>query len=502
MLKELYDTVVIGAGPAGLAAAAKASESGAEKVLIIERDYYAGGILNQCIHNGFGLHYFKEELTGPEYAEKFIEIAGKTKAELICDAIVLDIIPAGSRTEESFYDVHGLYDKFNNAADDQSETKPCDLEAVVNKRVKAGRYHEIHFIGPETGYGIIRSRTIILCMGCRERTRDAIRIPGTRPAGVMTAGAAQRYVNIEGYMPGKSVLILGSGDIGLIMARRMTLEGADVKACVELMPYSGGLARNIHQCLEDFDIPLYLSHTVTNIEGRDRLKRVTVMQVDENFKPIAGSEKYFDVDTLLLSVGLIPENELSKSAGVEIDKRTSGPYVFENMETCVPGIFASGNVVHVHDLVDFVSEESERAGKAAAEFVLKQKAAEKAMAETGQVSEKAQESKDPQEAELEYISVLNGENVSYTVPQRIRPKNLDEKLRFFFRVRKIFPKGGKIKISLNGKDIAEFKRSKMAPGEMEEIMLKGETIEAALQEAAKGAAENEELRLELAAVEN
>lgn len=318
-----YDLVVIGGGPGGLAAAVEARKNGIESILVIERDKELGGILQQCIHNGFGLHEFKEELTGPEYAQRFIEKLYEMNIEYKLDTMVLDL------TEDK----------------------------------------KIHAINTKDGYMIIEAKAVILAMGCRERTRGAISIPGDRPSGIFTAGAAQRFINMEGYMVGKKVLILGSGDIGLIMARRLTLEGAEVKAVVELMPFSGGLTRNIVQCLDDYDIPLYLSHTVVDIIGKERLEKIIIAKVDENRRPIPGTEMEYECDTLLLSVGLIPENDISRKTGLEIDRRTNGLVVNEMMETSADGIFACGNVVHVHDLVDFVSAEARRAGTAAAKYI-------------------------------------------------------------------------------------------------------------------------------------
>ena len=395
----MYDVIVVGGGPAGLAAALEARKNGAEKVAILERNHELGGILNQCIHNGFGLHYFKEELTGPEYAGRFIEELSHTDIEVMDGTMVLDISP----------------------------------DRVV------------HAMSKKKGYLQLQAKAIVLTMGCRERTRGAIGIPGTRPAGVFTAGAAQLYMNMEGYLVGRRVLILGSGDIGLIMARRMTLEGAKVLGCVELMPYSNGLNRNIVQCLNDYGIPLYLSHTITEIRGDKRVEQAVVSQVDENRRPIPGTEMVFDCDTILLSVGLIPENELSRQAGIEIDRRTNGPVVWENMETSIPGVFASGNVVHVHDLVDFVTAESQRAGRGAAEFV------------------RASESSG------EFFRIENGEAVNYTVPQKVRPDHVEKFVEIFFRTNNVY-QDMEIRISSGGEVLASFPRDHMAPGEMEKIV--------------------------------
>lgn len=394
----MREVIVIGGGPAGLAAAISARDNGATDVLIIERDTCLGGILNQCIHNGFGLHTFKEELSGPEYASRFI--ANLENIEVMTDTMV--------------------------------------LEVTTDKIVRA--------VNGKNGYMELQAKAIVLAMGCRERTRGAISIPGDRPAGVYTAGAAQRYLNIEGYMVGKNAVILGSGDIGLIMARRMTLEGAKVHACVELMPYSGGLNRNIVQCLNDFDIPLYLSHTITEIRGKNRVEGVTIAKVGPDRKPIEGTEFYIECDTVLLSVGLIPENELTRGAGIPIDRRTNGALVYENMETLCEGIFACGNVVHVHDLVDYVSEESARAGKAAALYACGKGA-------TGR-----------------RIELTNGNGVSYTVPQYIRPENCDKKADVFFRVRNVY-KNVRITVRDGERLVASFKREHMAPGEMEHIVI-------------------------------
>ncbi|MDY3052535.1 MAG: FAD-dependent oxidoreductase [Ndongobacter sp.] len=397
----MYDLIVIGGGPAGLAAACRAWEDGLRRILLLERDRELGGILNQCIHNGFGLHRFGAQLTGPEYAARFIDMLNDTGVQVQLDTMVLEITPE----------------------------------------------KQVHCVSREKGYEILNAKSIILCMGCRERTRGAIGIPGTRPAGIFTAGSAQRYVNMEGYLVGKRVLILGSGDIGLIMARRMTLEGAKVLACVEVMPYSGGLMRNIVQCLEDFDIPLYLSHTIVDIQGDARVERAVVAEVDAHRRPIPGTEQVFDVDTILLSVGLIPENELTRQAGIPIDARTKGALVYENMETQIPGIFACGNVVHVHDLVDFVSDESEKAGAAAAAFVQNEKREASSL-----------------------IRIQAESGVGYTVPQLLRPEHIDKSVSLFFRVQRIFGSSS-IVVRDGEQEIARFRRAHLAPGEMEQIVL-------------------------------
>ena len=419
-----HQIVIIGGGPAGLAAAVSARESGVEDVLILEREPELGGILNQCIHSGFGLHTFQEELTGPEYAARFIEKAEKLEIPHWLSTTVVDL----TRQGDSLF---------------------------------------VTCVSRERGLQVVEAGAVVLCMGCRERPRGALNIPGTRPAGIFSAGTAQRLVNLEGYLPGREVVILGSGDIGLIMARRMTLEGAKVKCVAELMPYSGGLKRNIVQCLNDYGIPLKLSHTVIDIQGKERVTGVTIAQVNEKGKPIPGTEEQIPCDTLLLSVGLIPENELSKAVGVELSPVTNGPKVNESLETNIPGVFACGNVLHVHDLVDYVSEEAEQAGRHAAAFVR---------------GEKAGEGRD--------IPVKPQGAARYTVPMTLCPSRMEEETMVRFRVGRNIRKGV-VKVYGDDKLLYQRKRPVMAPGEMEQVVFRKEWLTGQEQEIRVVAEEEE-----------
>lgn len=419
----IYDLIVVGGGPAGLAAAISAKKSGLMNVLVLERDSRAGGILLQCIHNGFGLHYFGEELTGPEYAGRFVSEAETLDVEIKVSTMVLEI-------------------------------------------QKGGASHKVMAINSSDGLTVFETKTIAIATGCRERTRGALVIPGTRPSGIFTAGSAQRFVNIDGYLPGKKVVILGSGDIGLIMARRLTLEGAEVKVVCEIMNYSAGLARNMTQCLENFDIPLKLSTTIVQIHGEDRVSGVTIASVDEHRKPIAGTEEFIPCDTVLLSVGLIPENEISVAAGVQIDSITSGPSVNQFMETSIPGIFACGNSVHVHDLVDHVTEESLLMGKSAAEYI------------------KNQDFKSSDKYSPVNIPVTPGNRVRYTVPQHLElepslfenpgsetDKKTDSKIRIMFRSTDVY-RSVLVSVYAGTKLLSQQKKRIVRPGELQTIDVK------------------------------
>ena len=407
---KAYDVIIIGGGPAGLAAAASARRNGIESILILERDRELGGILNQCIHNGFGLHTFKEELTGPEYARRFIDQVEELGIEYKLNTMVMDI-----------------------SAD--------KVITAMNR---------------EEGMFELQAKAVILAMGCRERSKGALNIPGYRPAGIYSAGTAQRLVNIEGFMPGREVVILGSGDIGLIMARRMTFEGAKVKVVAELMPYSGGLKRNIVQCLNDYDIPLKLSHTVIDIKGKERVEGITIAEVGPDRRPIPGTEEYYPCDTLLLSCGLIPENDISRGAGIEMSPITSGAVVNESLETNIEGVFACGNVLHVHDLVDFVSEEAAMAGKSAADYV------------QGKIN---RDTKTPD------VQIVATDGVRYTVPSVVNVDRMDGDSIVRFRVGDVY-KNHYVSVYLNDERILHRKKQVMAPGEMENVVLKKDQLAA------------------------
>ncbi len=408
------DLVIIGGGSAGMAAAIGAYKSGIRDILILERDAEPGGILLQCIHNGFGLHTFGEELTGPSYAERFTGQINELGIRCVTGALVLHL-----RADKT-----------------------------------------LDYISPQTGYRQVKARAVILAMGCRERPRGAIGIPGTRPAGIWTAGTAQRYLNLDGIMPGRRVFILGSGDIGLIMARRMTLEGAQVLGVAELMPYSNGLQRNIKQCLEDFDIPLFLSHTVTDIRGQERLREIVLSRVDENRRPIPGTERSFAVDTLLLSVGLVPENYLSEEAGIVLHPRTRGPLVDEALQTTVPGIFACGNVLHVHDLVDFVSAEGTQAGESAARYLTDGFADSRSI-----------------------LAAPADRTIGYVLPQTVHPDRLDKPVEFKFRVADAY-RNVTLQVLKDGQGYKEIRKRVLLPAEMEKLTLKKDDLLDVKQELA------------------
>ena len=404
---QQHDIVIVGGGPAGLAAAVAARKAGVQDILILERDGHLGGILNQCIHNGFGLHTFKEELTGPEYAARFIEQAMAENIPCKLNTMVMDISP----------------DK---------------VVTAMNR---------------EDGLFEIKAKAVVLCMGCRERPRGALNIPGYRPAGIYSAGTAQRLMNIEGFSVGKEVVILGSGDIGLIMARRMTLEGAKVKVVAELMPYSGGLKRNIVQCLDDYGIPLKLSHTVVKIDGKERVTGITLAEVGPDRKPIPGTEETYSCDTLLLSVGLLPENELTREAGITMNRVTGGPDVSDSLETSLPGVFACGNVLNVHDLVDYVSEEAALAGRNAAAYV---QAGERAAANP--------------------VPLTAKDGVRYTVPQTLDTANMNDKVVVRFRVGDVY-KDRYVSVYFDGERVLHRKKNVLAPGEMEQVVLTRQQVE-------------------------
>lgn len=407
-----YQAVIIGGGSAGLAAAVSLKDSGVDQICIFEKDCEAGGILEQCIHNGFGLQTFHEQLSGPAYAERYLEMACERNVEIRLNTMVTRL------TED----------------------------------------RHVFFVSDAEGYGEVSADAVILCVGCYERARGAVMIAGSRPSGIMTAGQAQRWLNIDGYLPGRNVWILGSGDIGLIMARRMTLEGAKVLGVAEIMPYSSGLPRNIRQCLEDFHIPLYLSHTVTRVFGRERLERIEVMQVDENRNPVAGTERYYDVDTLLLSTGLIPENSLAEHAGIRLDPSTRGPYVDECYMTEKEGIFACGNGLHVHDLVDFVSLQASRAGTGAARYI------------RGSYPHGVQ------------YEARASEGIGYVVPQRFHGSG--ENTEFFFRVKKPV-ENAELTVCCNGRIIRSLRRKHLMPSEMERMMIRREELQGNLEFSVK-----------------